>query len=46
MDLKRFIEDQLADSAYVKLLLLQKQAAMIEAIGRKLAATLKGGRRV
>ncbi len=46
MDAKKFIEDQLADSAYVKLLLLQRQAAVIEAIGRRLAATLKAGRRV
>lgn len=46
MDAKKFIEDQLADSAYVKLLLLQRQSAVIEAIGRRLAATLKAGRRV
>jgi D-sedoheptulose 7-phosphate isomerase len=46
MDIKSYIEDQLADSAYVKLLLLQRQAAVIEAIGRTLAATLKAGRRI
>ena len=46
MDAKKLIEDQLADSAYVKLLLLQRQAAVIEAIGRRLAATLKAGRRI
>ena len=46
MDLKKLIEDQLADSAYVKLLLLQRQSAVIEAIGRRLASTLKAGRRI
>ncbi len=46
MDAKKFIEDQLADSAYVKLLLLQRQSGVIEAIGRRLAATLKAGRRI
>ena len=46
MDLKKLIEDQLADSAYVKLLLLQRQSAVIEAIGRRLARTLKSGRRI
>ena len=46
MDARKFIEDQLADSAYVKLLLLQRQSGVIEAIGRRLAATLKAGRRV
>jgi D-sedoheptulose 7-phosphate isomerase len=46
MDYKKFIEDQLADSAHVKMLLLQRQSAVIEAIGRRLADTLKAGHRV
>lgn len=46
MDLRKVVEETLARSAYVKLLLLQRQSAVIEAMGRLLAKTLKSGRRV
>ena len=46
MDIRRKIEDGLAASAFVKLLLLQRQADVIEAIGRRLAKTFKAGRTV
>ena len=46
MDVKALMEDQLANSAYVKLLLLQRQAGVIEAIGRRLAGTLRAGKRI
>ena len=44
MDLKKKIEDSLAESAFVKLLLMQRQAGVIEAIGRRLIKTLRAGR--
>ncbi len=43
MDLRRKIEESLAESAFVKLLLLQRQAGVIEAIGRRLVRTLRAG---
>ncbi|HYE97944.1 MAG TPA: D-sedoheptulose 7-phosphate isomerase [Planctomycetota bacterium] len=46
MDIRRKIEDGLAASAFVKLLLLQRQADVIEAIGLRLAKTFKAGRTV
>ena len=46
MNLKKKVEDALAQSAFVKLLLLQRQAAMIEKIGTTLARVLKAGRSV
>jgi D-sedoheptulose 7-phosphate isomerase len=45
MDLKKVVEDTLSRSAYVKLLLLQKQADVVESMGRGLAKALKAGRR-
>jgi D-sedoheptulose 7-phosphate isomerase len=44
MNLKKKVEDALAQSAFVKLLLLQRQSAMIEKIGTTLARVLKSGR--
>jgi D-sedoheptulose 7-phosphate isomerase len=44
--LRSKIEDGLAQSAYVKLLLLQRQAGVIEEIARALVRTLRAGRRV
>jgi len=46
MDAKARVEDQLAASAYVKLLLLQKQSAAIAEAGLKLAKVFKAGRSV
>ena len=46
MDAKARVEDQLAASAYVKLLLLQRQSAAIAAAGEKLAKVFKAGRSV
>ncbi len=46
MDVRRKIEESLAESAYVKLLLLQRQAAEIERIGKLLVRTLRAGRTV
>lgn len=46
MDLRRKIEESLAESAFVKLLLLQRQAGVIEAIGRRLVRTLRAGRTI
>jgi D-sedoheptulose 7-phosphate isomerase len=40
------VEQALAASAFVKLLLLQRQAPMIEAIGVRLARVLKSGRQM
>jgi D-sedoheptulose 7-phosphate isomerase len=45
MDLRKVVEDTLSRSAYVKLLLLQNQADVIESMGRGLAKALKSGRR-
>jgi D-sedoheptulose 7-phosphate isomerase len=44
MNLKKKVEDALAQSAFVKLLLLQRQSAVIEKIGTTLARVLKSGR--
>jgi D-sedoheptulose 7-phosphate isomerase len=44
MNLRKKVEDGLAQSAYVKLLLMQRQADMIEKIGVRLAKVLKSGR--
>lgn len=46
MNLRKKIEDGLAESAFVKLLLLQRQAGMIEEIGKRLIRTFKAGRTV
>jgi len=46
MNVKQKVEDSLAQSAFVKLLLLQRQADVIGEIGRKLATVLKGGKTV
>ena len=46
MKLRRRIEDGLAHSAYVKLLLLQKEAGVIEEIGRRLIRTLRRGKKI
>ncbi|HXX93953.1 MAG TPA: D-sedoheptulose 7-phosphate isomerase [Planctomycetota bacterium] len=46
MDFKRRIEDSLSESAFVKLLLLQRQAGSIEAIARRLIRTLRAGRTI
>ena len=46
MDAKRRVEDQLAASAYVKLLLLQKQSAAIAEAGKRLAKVFRAGRSV
>jgi D-sedoheptulose 7-phosphate isomerase len=44
MNFKKHVEDSLAQSAFVKLLLLQRQSAVIEKIGVTLARALKAGR--
>jgi D-sedoheptulose 7-phosphate isomerase len=44
MNFRQKIEDGLARSAYVKLLLMQRQSDMIEKIGVRLAKVLKAGR--
>src|SRR5205823_14564234 len=44
MNLRKKVEDGLAQSAFVKLLLLQRQAEMIEKIGVRLAKVLKAKR--
>lgn len=46
MSLRQKIEDSLAESAFVKLLLLERQAGVIEEIGRALVKALRAGRRV
>ena len=46
MNLKKKVEDSLAQSAFVKLLLLQRQADVIAAIGTTLAKVLKAGKTV
>ena len=46
MDLRRKIEDSLAESAFVKLLLLQRQAGVIERIAKRLVRTLRAGRTI
>jgi len=44
MNLNKKVEDALAQSAFVKLLLLQRQSGVIEKIGTTLARVLKAGR--
>jgi hypothetical protein len=44
MELRKVVEETLSRSAYVKLLLLQRQAGVVEAMGRGLAKALKAGR--
>lgn len=46
MNVKKKVEDSLAQSAFVKLLLLQRQADVIGAIGTTLAKVLKAGKTV
>jgi len=46
MNVKQKVEDSLAQSAFVKLLLLQRQADVIGEIGQKLAKVLKGGKTI
>ena len=46
MNLRKKVEDGLAQSAYVKLLLMQREAAVIEAIGTRLAKVLRSGRQI
>jgi D-sedoheptulose 7-phosphate isomerase len=46
MDAKRKVEDELAASAYVKLLLLQRQSSAIAEAGKRLARTFQAGRSV
>jgi D-sedoheptulose 7-phosphate isomerase len=46
MNLRKKVEDGLAESAFVKLLLLQRQAAVIEQIGVRLTKVLKAGRTI
>jgi D-sedoheptulose 7-phosphate isomerase len=46
MNFRKKVEDGLAESAFVKLLLLQRQADVIEKIGLRLAKVLKAGRSV
>ena len=46
MNVKQKVEDSLAQSAFVKLLLLQRQADVIGEIGQKLAKVLKSGKTV
>jgi len=46
MNARKKVEDGLAQSAFVKLLLMQRQADVIEKIGLRLAKVLKAGRTV
>jgi D-sedoheptulose 7-phosphate isomerase len=46
MNVKKKVEDSLAQSAVVKLLLLQRQSGVIGEIGSTLARVLKGGKTV
>jgi D-sedoheptulose 7-phosphate isomerase len=46
MNLRKKVEDSLAESAFVKLLLMQRQAGVIEQIGLRLAKVLKAGRQI
>jgi D-sedoheptulose 7-phosphate isomerase len=46
MNARKKVEDGLAESAFVKLLLLQRQADVIEKIGLRLAKVLKAGRSI
>ncbi len=46
MNLRQKVEDGLSQSAYIKLLLLQRQAGVIEEIGKRLVKTLRAGRTI
>lgn len=46
MNARKKVEDGLAESAFVKLLLMQRQADVIEKIGLRLTKVLKAGRTV
>ena len=46
VDLRARVEDSLSESAYVKLLLVQKCVPQVEAIARAVIRALKGGKRV
>ena len=46
MNARKKVEDGLAESAFVKLLLMQRQAEVIEQIGLRLTKVLKAGRTV
>jgi len=46
MNTRKKVEDGLAESAFVKLLLLQRQADVIEKIGLRLTKVLKAGRSI
>ena len=46
MDFKRRIQDGLSESAFVKLLLLQRQSGVIEQMAKRLIRTLKAGRTI
>jgi len=46
MNLRKKVEDGLAESAFVKLLLMQRQAEVIEQIGVRLTKVLKAGRTI
>jgi len=46
MNLRKKIEDSLAESAFVKLLLMQRQSAVIEDMARRLIQVLKAGRTI
>ena len=45
MNFRQRIEDSLSESAYVKVLLLQRETAVIEQIGRALVKTYKRGKK-
>ena len=46
MNLRKKVEDGLAESAFVKLLLMQRQSALIERIGVRLTKALRSGRTI
>ncbi len=46
MNIRRFIEDSLAERAYIRLLILQRQAGVIEEIARKILRARRAGRSV
>jgi D-sedoheptulose 7-phosphate isomerase len=46
MNLRKKVEDSLAESAFVKLLLMQRQAGVIEQIGVRLTKVLRAGRQI
>jgi D-sedoheptulose 7-phosphate isomerase len=46
LNLRKKVEDGLAESAFVKLLLLQRQSGVIEEMGKRLVRTLQAGRTI